>query len=196
MLLALGGCKEDEKHPEASRAPEPVASASPSASVERPGSPDAEARLPPLPPLPAASHAYQHGVWSSCANGYGVSGQPRPDVTRLAFLCGPYQGMSRHGRTWFGRLEPGKHASFERTLQKDQCARVFAVAEEPDSVFRVSVSSPSGEVVARNRSHDGFIVVNEQGAFCVGETGSFSIRVEGERGSGRAAVEVWSLPPP
>ena len=116
------------------------------------------------------------------------------DVTRLAYLCAPYQGMQRHGRTGFHRLKAGGDESFDTTLQQGQCARVFAVSDTPEAIVRITVSAPSGEVVARARSREGFVIVNEQGAFCVREPGAYSVNVEAERGAGRLAVEVWTLP--
>lgn len=196
VFAALVGCRGDAQEASATGpAPIPEAAATKMATVS--GSArakvSASSRLP-LPPVPVASHAYQHGPWASCSDGFRTSGHPQRDVTRLAYLCGPYQGMRRFGRTFLGRVGPEEDETFEARLHKGQCGRVFAVADEGLASFRVTVSAPSGALLGRGHADTGFVIVNAQGAFCVRETGTFRVTVAAQRGAGQIAAELWVLP--
>jgi hypothetical protein len=206
-IISLLGCQGDPK-PDAPASAQ--SEARPASSVAVPAgsiAPDAarattDGRTPPGDERattdgrtpPAASHPFTHGVWSSCADGFRTSNQPQRDVTRLSFLCGPYQGMRKLGRTWFGHVEKDKDSSFDVHLRKGQCARVFAVARSELPSFRVNVTSPSDALVGTGQASAGFALVDHDGAFCVDETGAFRVRVIARQGTGLVAAEVWTLP--
>lgn len=197
-IVSLLGCQGEPK----SDAPSPAQSetrpaSSRTAAVPAGSIPQKAALLDANPPElapPAASHPYTRGVWSSCADGFRTSNQPQRDVTRLSFLCGPYQGMRKLGRTWFGHVEKDKDGSFDVQLRKGQCARVFAVARSELPSFRVNVTGPSDDLVGTGQASAGFAMVNRDGAFCVDETGTFRVRVVARQGMGLVAAEVWTLP--
>lgn len=148
-------------------------------------------------PAPPATTSMNHGgeVWSSCHHGFQTSNQPQKDITRLSFLCAPYQGMRRLGPAFFSNLIEGQEVSFERLLQASQVARVFVVSSDDINSFVVHVIDPSGKEIARSHSNAKFAIVHANGAFDIEDTGQHRIRIVGGQGKGTVAAEVWTLPP-
>lgn len=111
-------------------------------------------------------------------------------------MCAPYQGMSRLGRTWFGRLEKGGTNHFTFHLQNGQCARLFAAADDTLESFRTVIRDPDGQPIGLATSSNGLLIANADGAFCVHATGDYRAEVRSDGGSGLVAAEIWTLPPP
>ena len=144
--------------------------------------------------LPDANPSYVGATWASCADGFRPSDQPQRDITRLSFLCGPYHGMHRDGKTWLGHVGAGSPMEVEASLSATQCARVFATAAQVQSL-RVSVMDEGGVLIGFAQSAEPFVMANPDGAMCVSQTGKIRIRLEAAKGAGSAAVELWVLPP-
>jgi hypothetical protein len=153
---------------------------------------DAAAEEPP--PAPARVG----GPWVRCYGGFHVSGEPLRDVTRLAMLCGPSNGMRRLStEATLGEVsEGGAPARWSFQAQRGACYRVFAVAEPTVADLDVVVVTSRGMPVAADHGEDAWPVVQPDRAFCALDDDRLDVLVSARRGRGRFAAEVWVLPPP
>ena len=145
--------------------------------------------------LSAPSHPYVGSTWLSCADGFRTSNQPIRDVTRLAFLCGPYHGMRRSGQMWTMHVSEGSPASIELGLAPTECVRVFAAAASSVSLLRVALFDPDNAVICFAQSTMHFVMLHSDSAVCVERAGRYGIRVDAFGGAGQVALELWTFPP-
>lgn len=136
------------------------------------------------------------GLWVSCYGGFVPSGDPRRDVTRLALLCGPPNGMRPVSDELFeGKVEQGGAPSTHRfPARRGECYRIFAVADAGVADLDVAVRSSRGSRLARDHSEDRWPVVHPERPFCTFDDDTFAVHLGARRGTGRYAAQVWKLP--
>jgi len=103
--------------------------------------------------------------------------------------------MVRSAAEWQGHLREDVSAEVEVQLVAGQCARVFVAVSETILSIHGTVFDPDGVVMVHAKSLMPFAMMDADGAWCVQRTGAYRIRIEAGKGAGRAAVEVWTLPP-
>lgn len=138
------------------------------------------------------------GPWVRCYGSFHPSGEPVKDVTRLALLCGPENGMRRLSKAPFegavAEGAPGVTSTFE--AKRGECYRVFAVADAAVSDLDVTVHSSRGAPVAADHGEDAWPVVQPDRPFCPLENDRYTLEIAARRGHGRFAAEVWVLRTP
>lgn len=156
-----------------------------------PGSDSDEAR-PPTPPVRVG------GPWVRCYGNFRAGGEPVKDVTRLALLCGPENGMHRLSTKPFegsvAEGSPGVTEAFE--ARRGECYRVFAVAEPEVKDLDVTVRSSRGAAIAADHSEDSWPIVQPDRPFCPLADDRCEVEISAHRGRGRFAAEVWVLRSP
>lgn len=87
------------------------------------------------------------GPWVRCYGGFHPSGEPVKDVTRLAILCGPENGMKRLSKRPIEGTVAAGGPSVNETFEarRGECYRVFAVAEPIHDGAGSSRDGGSGE---------------------------------------------------
>jgi hypothetical protein len=135
------------------------------------------------------------GPWVRCYGSFHPAGDPVKDVTRLALLCGPENGMRRLSKAPFeGTVTegaPGITSTFE--AKRGECYRVFAVADATVSDLDVTVHSSRGAPVAADHGEDAWPIVQPDRPFCPLEKDHYTLEIAAHRGHGRFAAEVWVL---
>jgi hypothetical protein len=135
------------------------------------------------------------GPWVRCYGSFHPAGDPVKDVTRLALLCGPENGMHRLSKAPFeGAVTegaPGITTTFE--ARRGECYRVFAVAEPSVGDLDVTVHSSRGAPVAADHGEDAWPIVQPDRPFCPLEKDVYTLEIAAHRGHGRFAAEVWVL---
>ncbi len=183
LLLATSCGRRASPAPSASASTEPVA---PSAKVPSPA-PSAAV------PAPSASSAF--GPWVRCYARFRPESTPLRDVTRLALLCGPQNGMRRLGETLEGEAsDTGASVEHAVSLGKGQCVRAFAVAEASVADLELALVGPSGVTLATDGGDDRWPILLPDRAVCVDVDGSYTVRVRARKGRGRFALSTWLLP--
>ena len=161
----------------------------------------ADAGQPPnLPSLSAKTRV--GGLWVRCYASFRPSSTARRDVHRLGLMCGPPNGMQRHGATFEGTAAvppPGQSGPVTVGLHKmkarsGECYRVFAVADGVDDLD-VRVLSSRGSRLAEDQTDDRWPIVDPDRPFCTFEDDKFTIEVTTPKGSAHYALQVWRLPP-
>ncbi|MCL2824015.1 MAG: hypothetical protein FWD57_08490, partial [Polyangiaceae bacterium] len=74
-------------------------------------------------------HRFMGNSWTTCADGFRVSGMPARDVLRLSLLCGPYHGMRRTEHEWNGYVAELNPVEVDVVVESNHCVRVFAAAD-------------------------------------------------------------------
>ncbi len=135
------------------------------------------------------------GPWVRCYGGFHPSGEPVKDVTRLALLCGPENGMKRLSREPLAGTVSAGGAPVSETFEahRGACYRVFAVAEPSVADLDVVVRSSRGSAIAADHGEDSWPIVQPDRPFCALEDDHYAVEVTAKRGSGRFAAEVWVL---
>jgi hypothetical protein len=137
------------------------------------------------------------GPWVSCYGAFRTSGEVKKDVTRLAYLCGPANGMRKRGETLVGPLGEGEPPlTMTVDVVQGDCVRVFAVGESPDMDVHVVVKSGREKPVASDHSEDHFPIVHPDRPFCALSDDTFTVELSARKGRGETAAEVWVLPAP
>jgi len=135
------------------------------------------------------------GPWVRCYGSFHPAGDPVKDVTRLALLCGPENGMRRLSKAPIeGAVSegaPGTTSTFE--ARRGECYRVFAVAEATVSDLDVTVHSSRGAAIAADHGEDTWPIVQPDRPFCPLENDRYTLEIAAHRGHGRFAAEVWVL---
>lgn len=91
------------------------------------------------------------------------------------------------------RVSPGESRDVSFPVDEPpKCIRAFAVATEPVDDVIVSVLSPSGETLAKDDLTAPFSLVPRSGPLCVGEGGTYRVRVATVRNSSPIEVRVRS----
>jgi hypothetical protein len=137
------------------------------------------------------------GPWVRCYGHFRVSGEPVKDVTRLALLCGPENGMTRLSAAPLegSVTEGGAPVTQPLELARGVCYRVFATATPSVTDLDVVVRSSRGAAIAADHGEDAWPVVQPDRPFCALEDDHATVEVTAKRGSGRFALEVWHLHP-
>ena len=139
------------------------------------------------------------GPWVRCYGNFRPSGEPVKDVTRLALLCGPENGMVRlskkpiEGAVAEPSAAPAPSESFAAV--QGECYRIFAVAETSVGDLDVAVRSSRGVLIAADHGEDNWPIVQPDRPFCALENDTFTVEFTSHRGWGRFAAEVWRLGP-
>lgn len=195
LTLAHAGCRDDPRpweNPDAS-APA-VAWGGPSAAATSllDGAPSLVGSAPGLAdPVPVG------GPWVSCYGAFRTSGEVHKDVTRLAYLCGPPNGMRRRGDTLVGRVGEGEPPlSLQVAVAQGDCLRVFAVGESADMDVHVVVKSSRDKPIATDHDVDHFPIVHPDRPFCALSDDTLTVEISAKKGRGATAAEVWVLPAP
>ena len=135
------------------------------------------------------------GPWVRCYGSFHPGGDPVKDVTRLALLCGPENGMRRLSKAPFegavAEGAPGATSTFE--AKRGECYRVFAVADATVNDLDVTVHSSRGAPVAADHGEDAWPIVQPDRPFCPLENDRYTLEIAAHRGHGRFAAEVWVL---
>jgi hypothetical protein len=135
------------------------------------------------------------GPWVRCYGSFHPAGDPVKDVTRLALLCGPENGMRRLSKAPFegavAEGAPGITTTFE--ARRGECYRVFAVADAGVTDLDVTVHSSRGAPVAADHGEDAWPIVQPDRPFCPLEKDVYTLEIAAHRGRGRFAAEVWVL---
>lgn len=182
--VAVAGCGR-----KATPSPTPAPSATagttaPPSSASAPASAAASAEAPPA-----------FGPWVRCYGGFRPTSTPVRDVTRLAILCGPPNGMRQHGDVVSGEVSEGAAPREHKTdVERGQCLRVFAVGDEGVRDLDVALVDARGEVVATDGIDDRWPIVQPDRAVCFADGGAVTIRVSARKGSGKYAAWAWLLP--
>lgn len=144
--------------------------------------------------LPAARVG---GPWVRCYGNFRLTGEPLKDMTRLALLCGPENGMSRLStRPFEGSVkEGGPPMTQTLPVHRGTCYRIFAAATPSIADLDVVVKSSRGATVAADHGEDGWPIVQPDRPFCALEDDTFTVEVGAHRGEGRFAAETWQLRP-
>ncbi len=173
----------------------------PSADASGGGSPSAAGAGGAAPEGPAAPDepappARVGGPWVRCYGNFRASGQPVKDVTRLALLCGPENGMVRLSKEPLegAVTEGGPPITTRFAAVRGECYRVFAVADAGVSDLDVVVRSSRGTAVAADHGEDAWPIVQPDRPLCALEDDKLDVEVTARRGSGRFAAEIWRLP--
>jgi len=135
------------------------------------------------------------GMWVSCYGRFHTSGKPAADVTRLAMLCGPENGMKRASELLRGNVVDGGTASrhpFE--AKRGECYRIFSASGGDIGDLDINVNSSRGSRLAADDTHDNWPLVEPDRPFCTFDDDTFAIEVSSKKGSGPYALEVWKLP--
>ena len=135
------------------------------------------------------------GPWVRCYGSFHPAGDPVKDVTRLALLCGPENGMRRLSRAPIeGEVTegaPGITTTFE--ARRGECYRVFAVADATVTDLDVTVHSSRGAAVAADHGEDAWPIVQPDRPFCPLEKDVYTLEIAAHRGHGHFAAEIWVL---
>lgn len=171
--------------------PTPSASASASTGPAEPSAPASSAASGA--PVHSASSAF--GPWVRCYARFRPESTPLRDVTRLALLCGPQNGMRKLGETVEGDVsDAGAPVDQLVSLTRGQCVRAFAVAEPGVADLELSLVSPSGVTLAADGIDDRWPILLPDRAVCVDADGGYTVRVRAKKGRGRFALSTWLLP--
>ena len=205
LLLWCMGCEQEAEHPwDAADAAAPTTSwsgpvpqapgSSPAASASG-GSPTSTAPKPQATVPGARGPVRVGGPWVACYGDFRPTGEVVKDVTRLALMCGPANGMRRLGdKATTGPVSEGAPPlSGQFTARKGGCYRVFAVATEDIADLDIVVRSPRGKIVARDHGQDRWPILHPDRPFCALEDGELTVELTSNQGSGNAAAEVWEL---
>ena len=135
------------------------------------------------------------GPWVRCYGNFRVGGEPLKDVTRLAMLCGPENGMTRLSpKPLEGTVSEGGAVVTEAfRVQRGVCYRVFATATPSVKDLDVVVRSSRGAAIAADHGEDAWPIVQPDRPFCALEDDNVTIEVSARRGEGRFAAEIWQL---
>ena len=135
------------------------------------------------------------GPWVRCYGAFKPAGDPVKDMTRLALLCGPENGMRRLSKAPFegavAEGAPGITTTFE--ARRGECYRVFAVADAGVTDLDVTVHSSRGAPVAADHGEDAWPIVQPDRPFCPLEKDVYTLEIAAHHGRGRFAAEVWVL---
>lgn len=134
------------------------------------------------------------GLWVRCYDAFAPSGEPLRDVTRLALMCGPINGLDKLLDARTGRLAGGQAARHDFAARRGECYRVFAVGEPNVFDLDVSITSSRGSRLASDTTDGTWLVLDRDRPFCSFDDDTFSAEVRADGGAGRYAVEVWRLP--
>jgi hypothetical protein len=202
--IGATGCEEPRRRPweiDADGGPPPVFTPSPSSlplhlppagSGDTKGDAAVPADLIPVSPVRVG------GPWVRCYGNFRISGDPVKDVTRLALLCGPENGMKRLSpQTIVGSViegQPGVSETFQ--ARRGECYRVFAAAERTVSDLDITVRSSRDMAIAADHGEDGWPIAQPDRPFCVLEDDALRVEISARRGQGRFAAEIWVLSPP
>ncbi|AKT40961.1 uncharacterized protein CMC5_051180 [Chondromyces crocatus] len=130
-----------------------------------------------------------------CYGNFRLSGEPLHDVTRLAMMCGPSNGMRRlsmeavTGVVGQGRSE----VSAPLSLHRGSCYRVFAVADRGIGDLDVVIRSSRGVAIATDAGEDAWPIVQPDRPFCALDDDEATLEFSARKGTGRFAAEVWAL---
>jgi len=213
LLVGLGlpaiGCDPPPRRPwekPTDGLPPAVLAPPPTIAPSPPGGPSAahpggSADLVPsiaAPDEPAFPPIRVGGPWVRCYGSFRVSGEPLRDVTRLALLCGPENGMRRlSSQAMVGSVAEGQPPVVETFPSKrGECYRIFAVAEPGVGDLDVAVRSSRDAIIATDHGEDTWPIVQPDRPFCVLEDDTLRIEISAHRGQGRFAAELWGLPRP
>jgi hypothetical protein len=129
----------------------------------------------------------------TCYAQFRPTSTPERDVTRVALLCGPENGMKPVGPVITGEASdnPVEHPL---EVKPGECFRLFAVAAGPVGDLAVEVRDPKGVPVASDHNNDRWPILNPDGPFCLLDGGKYSVRVHARQGRGPYALQVWKLP--
>jgi len=135
------------------------------------------------------------GPWVRCYGNFRLEGEPRRDLTRLALLCGPSNGMHRHSKQPFeAEVAEGAPArTFDLEVKKGESYRIFAVAEPSVVDLDVVVRSSRGAQIAADHGEDAWPIVQPDRPFCPLGDDTLTVELTARRGKGRMVAEVWSL---
>ncbi len=142
------------------------------------------------------------GLWVSCYGRFRPSGEPLKDVTRLGLMCGPVNGMTQQGDTVQGDIKggagrPGQPGpaivASQFRARAGGCYRIFAVAAPSIRDLDVTVRSSRGSRLTSDQTEDGWPIVDPERPFCSFDDDTFRIEVASGGGSGRFALQVWTL---
>jgi hypothetical protein len=133
------------------------------------------------------------GSWIGCYAHYKPASTPERDVTRLALLCGPENGMQRVGSMLTGEAaESVSEHAFD--VRSGECFRIFAVAGPAVSELSVEVYDANEIGVASDGEADRWSVLMRDGPLCPREGGKYTVRVRARQGKDKYALEIWRLP--
>jgi hypothetical protein len=133
-------------------------------------------------------------TFRECHKGFHNEGEPRKDVTRLGYLCGPYHGLKAIRPMASGTIEQeGGEVTHEVELKKSDCMRLFVVSGESLGRMGVKVASPSGTTLVENDAVEGWAAIAPYGVICGGEEGKYKISIRALRGRGEYAAQAWVL---
>lgn len=112
-------------------------------------------------------------------------------------MCGPATGMRAVGDVQEGT--PGtSHGPAKHTFDalKGQCVRVFAVSSEDVPDLDLALSSPTGEILARDGIDDRWPILWPDRAVCLPVDGKYTVDVttKAPQAKGRYAIWTWLLP--
>ncbi|WP_437493429.1 hypothetical protein WME75_20565 [Sorangium sp. So ce1014] len=206
LLLGLvaAGCRDEPRPWEGKPGPPVVLSAAPpnvAVTVGTGGLSDADAGQGEgdagapadldLPVLPVRVG----GPWVRCYGNFRISGNPVKDVTRLALLCGPENGMRRVSpKPIEGQVaEGGAIVTEQLQAVRGACYRVFAVGGPGVLNLDVAVRSSRGAMIASDGTEDAWPIVQPDRPFCPLEDDDATVEISARRGAGRFAAEVWML---
>jgi len=142
------------------------------------------------------------GLWVRCYANFKPTTTPRRDVEKLGLMCGPPNGMQRHGATFEGKIAappPGQSGpvavgAHEMKARSGECYRLFAVAEGVEDLD-VKVLSSRGSRLAHDQTKNRWPIVDPDRPFCSFDNDTFRIELSVPTGSARYALQVWRLPP-
>jgi len=133
------------------------------------------------------------GSWVSCYGHYKPASTPERDVTRLALLCGPENGMRLIGSMSTGEAaESASEHPFD--VRSGECFRIFAVAGPDVTELSVEVYDANDVNVASDGDRDRWSVLMRDGPLCPLRGGKYTVRVRARRGKDKYALEIWRLP--
>jgi hypothetical protein len=133
------------------------------------------------------------GPWVTCYAHFRPTSTPERDVTRLALLCGPENGMKIVGSTI---TADASDTPIEHPLEAKagDCFRLFAVAAPQVTDLAIEVRDPKGVPVASDHNNDRWPILNPDGPFCLLDGGKHTVRVHARQGKGPFALQIWRLP--
>jgi hypothetical protein len=198
LIAALASCNTHPRPWEGGDAAAPTVGGAPPGMAP---SPDGGSLLSEAPTLlesaddagPPPSPVRVGGPWVRCFGNFRPSGEPLKDVTRLALLCGPSNGMVRADGTEGAVAAGHPPVSWQLPAVRGECYRVFAVAEASVEDLDVVVRSSRGATIAADHGDDAWPVVQPDRPFCALEDDTVSVEVSTRRGSGKFAAEAWKL---
>lgn len=190
VAVSVSGCR-----PRESGGPAPTVTSSPSGGVAPIATPSASSSAAPIASTSASASPGVGGPWVRCYAHFRPTSTPVRDVTRLGMLCGPQNGMKQLGATIEGETVEERPAKTHAiTLERGQCVRLFAVADEGVKDLAVRLLGPKGERLGGDHVNDRWPIVDADRAVCVFEAGTYTAEVEARRGKGKYALQVWLLP--